>query len=200
MKNDKYRDFLHLAAHEVKGVDYCIRARSASSVLIIAPHGGGIEPGTSELAEAIAAADHSLYLFDGLKDAGNGELHITSSNFDEPTCLAMMALVDRVVTVHGEERDDAVVFIGGLDKVGIERMNASLASSGFSVKEPDKTHLKGQSQTNICNRGRSGVGVQLEISEGLRRTFFRALSPRSERRHTTSEFARFVGAVRDALF
>jgi phage replication-related protein YjqB (UPF0714/DUF867 family) len=200
MKDDKYRDFLHLGNHEVKGVDYCIRTRSATGVLILAPHGGGIELGTSELAEAIAADDHSLYLFEGLKINGNGDLHITSSNFNEPTCLAMMAQADRVVTVHGEERDVAVVFIGGLDKIGIERMSASLVSSGFVVKGPDKTHLKGHARTNVCNRGRSGAGVQLEITEGLRGTFFRALSPRSERQHTTSEFVRFVGAVREALF
>jgi phage replication-related protein YjqB (UPF0714/DUF867 family) len=53
-------------------------------VAVIAPHGGGIEPGTSELATAIAGDDFSLYLFEGLKSAGNGELHITSTNFDEP--------------------------------------------------------------------------------------------------------------------
>lgn len=199
MKDDKYRDFFHLRDHELKDVDYCIRNRSVSGVLILAPHGGGIEPGTSELAEAIADGDHSLYLFEGLKDAGNGELHITSSTFDEPTCLAMMARADRVVTIHGEGRDEAFVFIGGLDKVGIERMSVSLESSGFAVRPPDKAHLKGHSPTNVCNRGRSGAGVQLEITEGLRRTFFRALLPRSERQHTNSEFARFVGAVRDVL-
>jgi phage replication-related protein YjqB (UPF0714/DUF867 family) len=200
MKDDKYRDFFDLRDHEVMGVDYCVRTRSATGVLILAPHGGGIELGTSELAEAFAADDHSLYLFEGLKDAGNGDLHITSSNFNEPTCLAMMAQADRVVTVHGEERNDAVVFIGGLDVVGIERMGASLAYSGFVVKMPDKAHLKGHALTNVCNRGRNGAGVQLEITEGLRRTFFRALSPCSERQHTTSEFVRFVGAVRETLF
>jgi phage replication-related protein YjqB (UPF0714/DUF867 family) len=199
MKDDKYCNFLDLAGNEVRDVDYCVRARSAGSILILAPHGGGIELGTSELAKAVAADDHSLYLFEGLKVAGNHNLHITSSNFDEPICRAMLKQANRVVTVHGEERVDAVVFIGGLDEVGIERMSASLTSSDFAVERPDKSHLKGHAQTNICNRGRSGAGVQLEITEGLRRMFFRALSPRSERQHTTSEFVRFVDAVREAL-
>jgi phage replication-related protein YjqB (UPF0714/DUF867 family) len=199
MKDDTYRNFLQLGNHEVKGVDYSIRTRSASGVLVLAPHGGGIELGTSELAEAIAANDHSLYLFEGLKRTGNDVLHITSSNFDEPTCLEMVKQAERVVTIHGEASTDAVVFIGGLENVGIERMIASLTSSDFVVERPDKPHLKGHAQTNVCNRGRSGAGVQLEITEGLRRMFFRALSPRSERQHNTSEFVRFVSAVRQAL-
>jgi phage replication-related protein YjqB (UPF0714/DUF867 family) len=199
MNGDKYRDFLHLGAHEVKDVDYCIRTRSAGGILILAVHGGGIEPGTSELAKAIAAGDHSFYLFEGLKRGGNHELHITSANFDEPVCLAMLAEADRVVTVHGAERDDAVVLIGGLDKPGIQRMSTSLRSSGFAVKSPDKPRLEGWSRTNVCNRGRRSKGIQLEITDGLRSTFFYRLSPRSERRRTTSEFARFVSAVRNAL-
>ena len=38
--------------------DFRVRVRrSKSDTVIIAPHGGGIEPGTSEIAEAIAASD-----------------------------------------------------------------------------------------------------------------------------------------------
>lgn len=198
MKNDKYRDYRDLADHEVEGVDYRIRSRTAAT-LILAPHGGGIERGTSELAEAIADADRSLYIFEGLKAGGNEDLHITSSHFDEPVCLAMLAQAAHVVTVHGEERDDAVVFVGGLDKAGVDRMSASLASAGFVVKAPDKPHLEGRAKENVCNRGRSAAGVQLEITEGLKLTFFRSLSPRAERQHTTHAFSRFVGAVRGTL-
>src|SRR5258706_16343216 len=114
--NDKYHNFRDLADHEIKDVDYRIRTQSASTTLILAPHGGGIEPGTSEIAEAIAAHDHSLYVFEGLKTSGNGGLHITSSNFDEPTFREIAAKADRVVSIHGEERDDAGVLVGGLDQ------------------------------------------------------------------------------------
>jgi phage replication-related protein YjqB (UPF0714/DUF867 family) len=199
MKKDKYRDFCHLANNEVEGAGYRIRTRGTGGTLILAPHGGGIEPGTSELAEAIAADDHSLYIFEGLKASGNEDLHITSSNFDEPACQRMITRAERIVTVHGEERADAVVFIGGLDEGGVDEMITALASAGFVVKAPDKEHLKGQAPKNVCNSGRSGAGVQLEIMEGLRSTFFRALTPRSERQHTTSAFLRFVAAVREAL-
>ena len=60
--------------------------RPGSRVLIIAPHGGRIEVGTSELAALIAADEHNLFSFEGLKPRGhNRELHITSRCF-EPKC------------------------------------------------------------------------------------------------------------------
>lgn len=75
MSDNKYKGFDHLAARESVGVDYQIRRRSADTTLVLAPHGGGIEPGTSELAEAIAAGDHSSYIFEGIKARQNGDLH-----------------------------------------------------------------------------------------------------------------------------
>lgn len=199
MNDDTYPDFSHLANEQANGIDYCVRAESRGPTLILAPHGGGIEPGTSELAEAIAGDDHSLYIFDGLKASGNCGLHITSASFDEPTCRAMMAQAERVITIHGEERAEAVVFIGGLDRTGIEQIGQALAFAGFVAKPPDKPHLQGRAPKNVCNGGRTGAGVQLEIADGLRRTFFRALTPRAERQHTTAAFARFVAAVRKGI-
>jgi phage replication-related protein YjqB (UPF0714/DUF867 family) len=199
MSDDKYKDFNNLAANESAGVDYRIRTRTTDTTLVLAPHGGGIEPGTSELAEAIAAADHSFYIFEGLKKSRNGDLHITSSNFDEPSCLAMLAVSDVVVAIHGERSMELAVFIGGLDTERIDQIRAELSNRGFDVRAVDRTHLAGTDTTNICNRGRSGAGVQLEIAEGLRRTFFRQLSPHAERQHTTAAFIRFVVAVRQAL-
>lgn len=43
-----------------------------------APHGGGIEPGTSEIADAIGGERGSFYTFGGLKSSGTADLHITS--------------------------------------------------------------------------------------------------------------------------
>ncbi len=84
---------------------------------VIAPHGGGIEPGTSELAEAIAGADLSFYAFEGLKKDGNGDLHVTSDHFDEATAIELVSASPTVVAVHGELKcTDKVAFLGGLDK------------------------------------------------------------------------------------
>jgi phage replication-related protein YjqB (UPF0714/DUF867 family) len=46
------------------------------ALAILAPHGGGIEPGTSELAEAVAGEGLSFYAFEGLKRSGNAVLHV----------------------------------------------------------------------------------------------------------------------------
>jgi phage replication-related protein YjqB (UPF0714/DUF867 family) len=167
--------------------------------LVLAPHAGGIEPGTSELAEAIAARTCSLYMFEGLKRTNNCDLHITSTHFDEPDCLIALGRSDTVLAIHGEDSDTSVTYIGGRDREGRERIATALRAAGFVVQDVDRPHLAGEAPENICNRGRSGAGVQLEITAGLRRTFFRRLSPRAEREHTTKAFDRFVKAVRTGL-
>jgi phage replication-related protein YjqB (UPF0714/DUF867 family) len=42
----------------------------------VAPHGGAIEPGTSEVAKQVADNDLSLFIFEGIKPKGNKRLHI----------------------------------------------------------------------------------------------------------------------------
>ena len=66
---NRYSSYAELARHEVQGRDYRIRVdrRAHSPVLIVAPHGGMIEVGTSEIADSVAGADYSLFSFEGLK-------------------------------------------------------------------------------------------------------------------------------------
>jgi phage replication-related protein YjqB (UPF0714/DUF867 family) len=52
--------------------------------------------------------------------------------------------------------------------------------------------------TNLCNRGRSNAGVQLELSKAVRRTMFESLKPEG-RIHTTARFDAFVAALRETL-
>ena len=59
---DKYPAFDTLSQNETVGIDFRILGRRAGAALaIVAPHGGGIEPATSEIADAIAAEDFSFY-------------------------------------------------------------------------------------------------------------------------------------------
>jgi phage replication-related protein YjqB (UPF0714/DUF867 family) len=52
---DTYPNFEALSAAETSGVDYDILIRRETvAFAIVAPHGGGIEGGTSELADAVA--------------------------------------------------------------------------------------------------------------------------------------------------
>jgi phage replication-related protein YjqB (UPF0714/DUF867 family) len=52
---------------------------------------------------------------------------------------------------------------------------------------------------NICNRTSSGKGVQLELSNGLRRSLFDDWRTRQGRKTTTSLFAKLASDIRDIL-
>ena len=82
-----------VAAEQVEGRDYRVTAvRRGSGIAVIAPHGGRIERGTSEVARAIAGEDLDLYLFEGCLPSLNFEtLHLTSRHFDEPRALGLIA-------------------------------------------------------------------------------------------------------------
>jgi phage replication-related protein YjqB (UPF0714/DUF867 family) len=164
--------------------------------VIAAPHGGGIEPGTSEIAQAIAAGKHTLYCFEGLKFAGNTRLHLTSTGFDEPIGLNTIRPAKEVLTIHGCAEPGMITYAGGLDLEGRRRITAVLELAGFTVGE--NALLMGTNPRNLCNRGASGSGVQLEISSGLRRLMFENLSRRG-RQKTTPVFSDFVNAVRLAI-
>ena len=164
-----YKNFEELTQQEVEGKDYQIRVRLRDErVLVMAPHGGKIEPTTSVIAEAIAGENYSLYCFEGLKADGNSVLHIESHLFDEPRALQAVKKADIVITVHGQlNHKEEFVMVGGLNvdlRSGIRRQ---LEASGFRTRPPTEG-LQGIDPENICNRGRLKGGVQLEISRKVR--------------------------------
>lgn len=196
---DKYANFEQLNASEPTSSWRVRIAARNSSIGIIAPHGGSIEPGTSEIAFAIAGNDFDLYLFEGLKASANRDLHITSTNFDEPSGRKLISNLDAVVAIHGEQSETAVVtYVGGKDEALGTRIQSELLAAGFNVERHENPNLQGTHPENICNRGRTGRGVQLELSKGLRMQFFEALSP-SGRQHPSPQLEAFVLSVRRAL-
>jgi len=198
---DKYCDFADLERHEQAGVTYDIAVRRAQPrFAIVAPHGGSIEAGTSEIADAVAGRLHSFYTFEGLKASANHDLHITATRFDEPMCLTVIGVSEVVVTIHGEhsDQDGEGVFRGGLDTNLGDTIEGKLSGAGFDVRVHPDPHLQGREATNLCNRGRSNAGVQLELSKAVRRTMFESLKPEG-RLHTTARFDAFVAALRAAL-
>jgi phage replication-related protein YjqB (UPF0714/DUF867 family) len=170
---DRYPHFHALRQGEVEGHDYAIELRLRQShVAVVAPHGGFIETGTTAIAEAIAADELSFYSFCGIKPGNNQDLHITSTRFDEPRCRALLATAHSVLTVHGEKSMADVVYLGGLDEVLGAHLQRALSASGFHVAPHHNPRLQGRHAQNICNLGRSGQGVQLELSRGLRSSLF----------------------------
>jgi phage replication-related protein YjqB (UPF0714/DUF867 family) len=196
--DDKYKGFAELAASEEEGRDYERElVRRESDIVIIAPHGGGIEQGTSEIAAAVAGEEFSLYCFNGVKGSGNEALHIASTLFDEPQCVDLVKQSRIVVAIHGLQGREKVINVGGLDETLRTRLVEALNKAGFEARE-DHSHHAGSFHSNICNRGFAGEGVQLEIAEGLRRTMFKSLKRRG-RQIRRPPFYEFVAVVRDVL-
>jgi phage replication-related protein YjqB (UPF0714/DUF867 family) len=167
-----YTNFKELAEHEVEGQDYRIRMELRDpSVLIMAPHGGKIEPATGEVASAIAGTAYSSYVLEGLKKEGNAVLHIESHLFDEPRALEAVRKAEVVITVHGQlNQKDEFVMIGGLHDRLRSAIKEQLEAVGFQTRPPTEG-LMGTDPMNICNRGRAKQGVQLEVSRKVRDLF-----------------------------
>lgn len=196
---DEYADFAELKQNEREGEDYAILYREADSkVAIMAPHGGGIEPGTIDIADAVAGTDHTFYAFKGLKKTGNKILHITSNRYDEPIGLKTSKNAFIVISIHGCRDKKEMVFIGGKYKKLKRKIMYALRTAGFMAVISEAPGLRGISSENICNRCKSGKGVQLEISRGLREKMFDDLNRRSLRKKT-EVFYKFVNTIKDAL-
>ncbi|MGR6771643.1 poly-gamma-glutamate hydrolase family protein [Pectobacterium brasiliense] len=173
MNSDTYSCFAELKKSEGEesfNVSYEIENRS-NVYAIMAPHGGKIEPGTTEISLAIAREDLSIYIFSANKSKDNGTLHITSSRFDEPQCEKMLGEIETVLAIHGAKDPKT----GPKERVWV----------GGSLREIFETHLKetlktleilieinsdflGKEPSNICNRGISQQGMQLELTKSLR--------------------------------
>ena len=224
---DKYSCFEELRAHGAMGSDYEVRGRGGwSGIAVLSIHGGRIEPGTSEIADAIAGADHSFYSFRGIKQSGNRDLHITSTAFDEPSALEIVCRSETIISIHGSRGQEEVVHVGGLDSELRRCIEAKLRLAGFqaplgscssypesgdgypvsgttaTAEKPEnpfrmEMRLRGLDKRNICNRCRRAGGVQLEISKGLRARLLRSLSNGAGTAPGT--FPWFIKAVREAI-
>lgn len=165
---DKYSNFKALQKDEVLGSDYeiCHEDRT-HPIIILAIHGGGIEPFTTAIARCIAGEEYSFYSFIGLKEHCNFEtLHINSENFDEPMAEKMLRTGKTVISIHGKKgADKEFVMVGGKNIDFLEEIKKRLDEMKFTIQQPSG-NVKGVSYRNVCNR--YSEGVQLEISHKLR--------------------------------
>ncbi|MCU1335510.1 MAG: replication protein [Bryobacterales bacterium] len=160
--------------------------------LLIAPHGGGIEPGTSEIMRAVAElGGWAWYEFAGFLRKGNKEaLHLGSTDFNEPTLMNLLPQTPFVVAFHGaNESSETIVFVGGKWDLGREVVVRSInvvfnehkIHAADATKHDVAEHLRGLEDSNITNRGRLTKGVQLEFSRGARNALFPPDSSREAR-------------------
>jgi phage replication-related protein YjqB (UPF0714/DUF867 family) len=196
--------------------DHCAVARTT----IIAPHGGGIEFGTSELCLAIAGhhpatlavipgigLTYDYWMLEGLRPDDNGVLHVTSTGCDDGVAVSLCAGALNVLALHGFKAsraglpDDArVVLVGGrnvtLRRHLLEEFAAAELDAVDAAGHPD---LDGNDPANIANRTLLGMGGHLELTGALREAMFQE-NTRPRRKDTTTEvFWAFVAACRNAL-
>jgi phage replication-related protein YjqB (UPF0714/DUF867 family) len=196
---DKYKNFAELERYETADEDYTLLYRGLDSKLaVMAPHGGGIEPGTIDIADALAGGEFTFYAFKGLKKTGNKTLHISSNTFDEALGVKTSQNALIVISIHGSKDRTQTVHIGGRHQELKQNIRDALTASGFHAELTDLPGLRGISPENICNRCKGGKGVQLEIPRGLREKLFDQLDHRLLRKKTIL-FYRFVNTLREAL-
>ncbi|MFJ9382127.1 poly-gamma-glutamate hydrolase family protein, partial [Streptomyces sp. NPDC101455] len=160
-------------------------------------------PGSGETARAVGAGVMAHYEFAGIKTSGNSDLHVTSVNFDEPTCQGIVTAARRCLSFHGYTGTSglAETSIGGLDTVMSARVAAALTRAGFRVITAAQ-EINGSDPANICNTTTISAGVQVEMSNALRASFFpngdlsRAMRDSGQR---TSAFQAYVAALRSVF-
>lgn len=217
----------------VEGTDYARRYRRHAvldndlvlntpfpQTTVIAPHGGGIEVGTSELCLAIAGYHpatlavtptggpvYDYWMFEGLRSSNNGELHVTSKNCDDPYARSLCAGARYAVALHGCTTAQAglsdgtqAVLVGGLDGTLKGHLIEELRAVGIqAIDAAPYADLNGDHVDNIANRTLLGMGGQMELTTPLRTAMF-GTNTRAERKNTTLPlFWTFVGAIRAAL-
>lgn len=184
-----YKNFEEIKQNEKEGVDFQIDINDRKTkCVVIAIHGGRIEPNTTEIAKEIAGDIFSFYSFQGIKEKNNTIFHVSSSTFDEPKCCDLVSKSEKVISIHGKRELDDFVMLGGLDYSLIKNIEDALTKEGFKVFEPAK-NVMGDSSKNICNRCISGKGVQIEISFGLRERLIKK----------PEELSRFCSTIREFI-
>jgi phage replication-related protein YjqB (UPF0714/DUF867 family) len=164
---DYYSDVSSLLRAEREGTAFQVTVRKglSSRTLVIAPHGGCIEPGTEQLAAAVAARDFNLYVFRA--KYGATKLHVSSHRFHEPRCMELLAEATTVVALHGCKGRNSRIYIGGRDLALRKLLAHELRKAGYLVHLHDHA-FPGTHKRNVCNMGRSGRGAQLELTRDLR--------------------------------
>lgn len=163
---NEYSNFEELK-NSVRNDSYKIEVKYVKSpISIVAPHGGNIEVGTTEMTKIISGDTYNFYTFNGIPNDSD-HLHITSHNFDEPVCIKLVNKSKYVVTIHGCSEQYDVIFIGGR-LTEYKNIFAEVLRSHNILVFTDKHRFQGVHKNNVCNLGRLKKGIQIEVSESIR--------------------------------
>lgn len=201
---DCYNSMTDLQQDTKEGHDWKIHTYDESnSTIIVAPHGGGIEPGTTEIARNIADKSSSgFYSFSGIRPSNNSQLHVTSTNYDEPKAQEMVQQSRHTVTIHKTNNSANDVYIGGRDDQLKSNIKEALQDKGFSVTTASQ-NISGNSIHNIANQNKNNAGVQIELSNHFVQHFFESgnvnRTSRENSNNWTDTMDSFTSAVSNGL-
>ncbi|MFH4934126.1 poly-gamma-glutamate hydrolase family protein [Staphylococcus cohnii] len=173
-KQDYYKSMTELYNDTKEGIDWKKDTRDVGkSVLIVAPHGGNIEQGTSELTKLVANnGDFDYFSFEAIRPSNNTQLHVTSTNYDDATLHDMIQDRTATISIHGAQGEEQLVYLGGYQSPLRDAIQSQLERKGFVVKIPPE-YLGGLSNANFINKVEESTGVQLELTTALRKAFFK---------------------------
>ncbi|MCP3027743.1 poly-gamma-glutamate hydrolase family protein [Halobacillus sp. A5] len=151
----------------------------------------------------MAGFSYPFYAFKGRLSSDNfSNLHITSTHFDEPQALEMVARADHHIAFHGADGKEPETMIGGLNVELRDMVRRHLEDNGFTVADPPE-HIDGDHPDNYVNRTKNEQGVQLEITRAQREAFFKngdiTYSSRTDSSNETEEFKAYVKAIQAAI-
>ena len=198
---DKYQSMTQLESETVEGVDWKKDTRdNGTKVLIVAPHGGNIEQGTTEATKALAKkGNYDYFSFEAIRPKNNTELHVTSTHYDDPTLNQMIKNRTATISIHGAAGTDQIIYLGGPPSTLRDEMETQLKSSGFTVMAP-LDYIGGVKKNNFINREENNTGVQLELTTALRKAFFNNGDTSTKNRSNESNWTPLMQTFVDALY
>jgi phage replication-related protein YjqB (UPF0714/DUF867 family) len=178
--------------------------------LLIAPRGGGIAPGSSEIMRAVAeAGGWAWYEFAGFLRQGNrAGFQVASADFDEPTLLGLLPRTAFATVFHGSgPAGDPLVYVGGLWTEGREivvaSMNRAFEKHGIRALDAAQSRvseiLQGSGARDLANRGKLRAGVQLEFSREARNLLFPPDASREARGRRSARLRHLARCLHQAI-
>ncbi|WP_436956390.1 poly-gamma-glutamate hydrolase family protein [Staphylococcus sp. AS1337] len=197
---DKYNSMSELEAETIENSDWEIVSRYLDSqVIITAIHGGGIEPGTTEIADLTAQkGKYDYFSFKGTKSKGNEDLHVTSRNYDQSELMKMIKNKTCAVAIHGCDGNENIIYIGGKDQKLIYEMTKQFRQLNISVEQAPE-HISGAHDDNIINCCKTGAGIQLELTPGLRKMCFDNQKYNKKSREDQHNWSQFMDEFTTAI-
>ena len=197
---DYYTSMTQLERETKEGIDWKKETRDqGNQVLIVAPHGGNIEQGTSELTKLLAQqGGYDYFSFEATRPSNNTQLHVTSTHYDDPTLHQMVEGRSATISIHGAKGDDPIVFLGGAKSDLRDEIQSQLESRGFTVQVPPE-YLGGLNENNFINKNENSTGVQLELTISLRKALFNNQDMSTSSRKNEDNWSPLMYQFADAL-